>query len=147
METKDLLIMVATIIGTIMIPLLGFMLLMRGFIRDTAIAAVGDISTQLATLKVEISAYRESQKELIEVYKLIAKPGNPHVDKEILLEKLKNDTITRDEAIALQEILLAERDAAEQEKNFLKAVIIIGILALVASAIKKQQEEQYGIIR
>jgi len=128
---------IGIIIGSVLGPLIGFMFLMRGFVRDTAKAAVGDIAVDVATLKGELKAYRESQKDLIDLYKQVANPKNPHPNKEVLLDKLKSDTITREEAITLQGILNIERDEAEKENNFLKAMIIIGILALVIAAIKK----------
>lgn len=130
------------VIGTILIPLVGYMFAMRGFIRDTAIAAVGNVSVDIASLKAELAAYRDSQKDLINLYLKVSTPGNPHPDKEVLLQRLKDDTISRDEAIALQEIMTAERDAAEEDNNILKAVIIIGILALVTVALNKRQEGQ-----
>ena len=137
METNEILIMVVTIIGSVLIPLIGFMFLMRGYIKDSAVSAVGDIPVELAAIKSELKAYKEGQKDLIDVYKQIGSLRNPHPNKEVLLDKLKNDTITREEAIALQEILNVEREKAENENDFLKAVIIIGILALVAAAITK----------
>lgn len=142
LSSGDLLPLILTIVGSILIPLVGFMFLMRGFIRDTAIAAIGNVSVDIASLKAELVAYRDSQKELISLYLKVSIPGNPHPNKEVLLEKLRNDTITRSEAIILQEIMTAERDAAEDDNNILKAIIIIGILALVSVALNKRQEGQ-----
>jgi len=125
------------VVLSVIIPLIGFMLALRPWIRDVAQAAVGNVGIKLASLETELKAYRESQKDFIDLYKKIANLKNPHPNKEVLLDKLRNDTITREEAITLQGILAAERDEAERENNFLKAIIIIGILALVASALKK----------
>jgi hypothetical protein len=133
MDAKDIAIIIVSVIA----PLVGYMFAIRGFVKDTARAAVGNISVELASLRSELDAYRESQKDLIDLYGRIANLRNPHPDKEVLLQKLKNDTITREEAIALQEILTSERDTAERENDFLKAVVIIGILALVLVAINK----------
>ncbi len=137
MEPLELWQIVLIMVGSILVPLIGYMFALRGFIRDTATAAIGDVAVDIASLKSEFKAYRESQKEWIDLYLKMSKPGNPHPNKEVLLEKLKNDTITREEAIALQEIMAEERGKAESENDFLKLVIIIGVLALVATAISK----------
>lgn len=125
------------IIGSVIIPLVVFMFALRPWVRDTAKDAVSNIGIEVASLRAELKAYREAQKEYIELYKRLAKPRNPHPSKEVLFEKLKNDTITREEAIALQQILNEERQRAEEENDFLKAIVIIGILALTAYAISK----------
>jgi hypothetical protein len=125
------------VVLSVIIPLLAFMIALRPWIRDVAKSAVGDVGVELASLKAELKAYRENRKEFIDLYKLITQPGNPHPDKDALLEKLKNDTITRDEAITLQQIMNEERQKAEAQNDLLKAVIIIGILALVAAALSK----------
>ena len=123
---------IVAIIGSVIIPLVVFMFALRPWVRDTARDAVSNIGIELASLRAELKAYREAQKEYIEIYKLIANPRNPHPGKEVLLEKLKNDTLTREEAIALQQIMNEERQRAEEQNDFLKAIVIIGILAAVA---------------
>jgi hypothetical protein len=128
---------IVTIIGSVIIPLVVFMLILRPWIRDVAESAVGNIGVELASLKAELKAYRETHKDFIDLYKQIGTLKNPHPDKEVLLDKLKNDTITRDEAIILQQIMSEERQKAEDQNDFLKAIIIIGILALVAAALNK----------
>ena len=132
---------ILAIIGAILIPLMTFMITfmfrLRPFIKDTIKADMGDVMKELSSLKGEMKGYRDAQKLFIDLYKGKSNLTNPHLDKGILLEKLKNDTITREEAIYLQEILTAERNQAQQQNDFLKAIIIIGILALVAAAISR----------
>ena len=128
---------IVAIIGSVIIPLVVFMFALRPWVRNTARDAVSNIGIELASLRAELKAYREAQKEYIEIYKLIANPRNPHPGKEVLLEKLKNDTLTREEAIALQQIMNEERQRAEEQNDFLKAIVIIGILALIAYAISR----------
>jgi len=67
----------------------------------------------------------------------LSKPGNPHFNKEILLEKLNNDTITQEEARYLQQILTEEKEQAEKDNNILKAIIIIGVLVLIGIVLTK----------
>ena len=130
---------VVAIVSSVIIPLLLFMLALRPWIRDVAKTAIGDVKVELATLKAELKAYRDTQKEFIELYKLVGHPRNPHPDKEALLEKLKNDTITREEAITLQQMMNEERQIAQEQNDILKAIVIIGILALIAYAISRSQ--------
>lgn len=67
----------------------------------------------------------------------LEKIGNRDDEEGILLLKLRNDTITRDEAIKLEQIMNAEREAAQSENNFLKGILIIGILSLIAIALSR----------
>ena len=58
--------------------------------------------------------------------------------KNDLLDKLKDDTIAKDEAIELQSIMDAEIQSAKEENNTLKALIGIGVLALIGYALSKR---------
>jgi hypothetical protein len=126
-----------TIVGSIVIPLVAFMFAIRPWIRDTVKVTLREVEIDLAKIRSELGAYREGQKEFIELYKHIGNLKNPHPDKGILLEKLKNDTITKDEAILLQSIMTGEKLKAEEQNDILKAIVIIGILVLIAYAISK----------
>ena len=133
---------VLTIIGSIVIPLGLFLFALRPWVRDTTKLAVaeslGEIKIQLAVLSAEVKAYRDEHKQLIDLYqRKLSKRGNPHPDKEVLLQKLKDETITRDEALFLQQIMNEEQQKAEDQNDILKAIVIIGILALIAYAISK----------
>jgi len=125
------------VVLSVIIPLIGFMLALRPWIGDVAKAAMGDVGVELASLKAELKAYRETQKEFIELYKHLGKLTNPYPAKEVLLEKLKNDTITTEEAITLQQIMNEERQRAQEQNDFLKVIVIIGILTLIAYAISR----------
>ncbi len=131
---------VVAIVGSVLIPLLAFMFALRPWIRDIAKVAGSDVKIGLASLNAELKAYREGQKELIEVYKRLGNLKNPHPNKENLLDKLKNDTITREEALELQQMMKEERQTAEGENDFLKVIVIIGILALITHALTRSQE-------
>jgi len=139
---------IPTIIGTILIPLMGFMLALRPFIKDSIKSELGtyeirmlsevkDIKLQISGLERELAGFKEGQKSFIELYKVLSKPGNPHFNKEILLEKLNNDTITQEEARYLQQILTEEKEQAEKDNNILKAIIIIGVLVLIGIVLTK----------
>ncbi len=62
----------------------------------------------------------------------ISKPHNPHPDKDILLKKLYEGTITYEESTILQNILEDEKRSAEASNEFIKVLIIIGVLAFLA---------------
>jgi len=62
-----------------------------------------------------------------------------HPDKGVLLEKLKNDTITREEAAVLQQIMSEERQRAQEQNDILKAIVIIGILALIGYVLSRSE--------
>jgi hypothetical protein len=130
---------IVSIIGSVIIPLAVFILALRPWIRDVAQNAVGNIGSELSALKAEVKAYRETQKDWIDLYKHLGYASNPYPDKDVLLEKLRNDTITREEAILLQEIMNAERQRAQERNDFLRVIVIIGILALIAYAISRSQ--------
>ena len=130
---------ILTIIGSIVIPLVIFMFALRPWIRDTVKVTLRDVEIDLTKIRSELNAYREGQKEFIELYKHIGNLKNPHPDKGVLLEKLKNDTITREEAVLLQSIMTEEKLKAEEQNDVLKAIVIIGILVLLAYAISNSQ--------
>jgi hypothetical protein len=122
---------ILAIVGSIVIPLVIFMFTLRPWIKDTVKLCLRDSEIELTKIRSELKAYREGQKEFIELYKLIGNLKNPHPDKGVLLDKLKNDTITREEAILLQSIMSGEKTKAEETNDILKAIVIIGILALI----------------
>jgi len=121
----------AAIVLSVLIPLFVFMIALRPFIKDTIKAELVGIHTKVEGIEKGIEGFKEGQKQFIDVYQKLGKPNNPHPDKGILLEKLRNETITENEAIWLRGILTEEREQAERENNVLKVLAIIGILVLI----------------
>jgi len=126
------------IILAVIIPLVVFMWTMLPWIKHVIKADMGEVKERIATIEGQLSVLLEHQKQMIDVYMKMKRIANPNNEEAILLTKLKNDTITRQEAIRLQKIMSSEKESAEQENDFLKAVLIIGILGLIAYDLSRQ---------
>lgn len=129
------------IVASILVPLFVFMLALRPFIKDTIKSELGNINARMEGIEKGFEGFKEGQRQSIDLYLQMTKPGNPHPDKEVLLEKLRNETITESEATLLQNIMLGEREQAERERDTLKAVAIIGILILIAIFLREVSRE------
>lgn len=75
--------------------------------------------------------------KFIDAYRMLGMvvgKGNPHRSrKDILLEKAQNRTITHQENVELTNILEREAKQAQTGGDFLKLLIIMGILIFLAS--------------
>ena len=125
------------IILSVLIPLLLFMWALLPWIRRIVRADTAELSERVANIEGQLKVLLEQNKSYIDLLMKLEKIGNPDDEKGILLLKLRNDTITRDEAIKLEQIMNAEREVAESENNFLKGILIIGILSLIAIALSR----------
>jgi len=74
------------------------------------------------------------RKELVDSYfDLFVIKSNPHPDKELLLRKLQDGTITHEESLRLKAILEEEKKQAEKKGgNVVGLLIILGLLLLLA---------------
>ncbi len=84
------------------------------------------------TMAVAIDSIKEQGKTYVELLMKISKPNNPHPDKEVLLKKLYDGTITYQESTLLQSILEEERRSAAASNDFVKVLIVVGVLAFLA---------------
>lgn len=128
---------IITVIFSVIIPLVIFMFALRPWVRDSARNAVSGLGERVATIEGQLKTLIEQNKLFIDAYIKSQKIGNPDEEEGILLTKLRNDTITKDEAIQLQQIMNERRLAAESENDFLKVILIIGILGLIAFALSR----------
>lgn len=135
------------ILLSVIVPLLAFMWAMLPWIKHVIKSEISPLVERMAKFEGRLDSciesldgrmvriedtFKEQQKNFIDLYKELAKVKNPDTDEGTLLTKLKNETITRDEAIRLQQIMNSKKQEAEQNSDFLKAILIIGILALIA---------------
>lgn len=125
------------IILSVLIPLLLFMWALLPWIGRAVKADTVDLRERVAGVEGQLKVLIEQNKSYIDILMRIEKMSNPDNEEAILLMKLRNDTITREEAIQLQEMMNAKREAAQSENDFLKVVLIIGILALITLAVSK----------
>lgn len=79
-----------------------------------------------------MTGVKEQFKTYVEIYMKMSKPNNPHPDKEMLLKKLYDGTITLEETNTLQRIMEDEKRSAEAVNDFVKLLIIVGVLAFIA---------------
>ena len=142
------------VVLAVLIPLFGFMLAMRPWIRDTVRAELSGLNERvgklevgfnttnerLASVEARLDAIDSRLVEVILLYRKYPESSNPGPLKDELLLKLENRTITRYEAIQLEQIMEAEERRAREQNDTLKAVLIILILALLASVIAKLTE-------
>ncbi len=84
------------------------------------------------TMDVAMDSIKEQGKTYVELLMRISKPHNPHPDKEALLKRLYDGTITYEESTLLQSILEEEKRSAEASNDFIKVLIIVGVLAFLA---------------
>jgi len=143
---NDIWVIVAVVLSVI-IPLLVFMWSMRPWIKDVIKSELSPLNAKVSKIEGIIEtftksqndrmariedAFKEQSKEMIDLYKLVAHVKNPDTEEGVLLTKLRNETITKGEAARLQQIMNVKKQEAENSNDFLKAVLIIGILALIA---------------
>ncbi len=128
---------IIAVVFSVIIPLVVFMFTLRPWVRDTAENAVSGLGERVARIEGQLSTLIEQNKSYIDIFMNLKKLGNPTDEEGILLTKLRDDTITREEAIKLNEIMVTERKEAENENDLLKVLLIIGILALIGIVLSK----------
>jgi len=128
---------VVAVIFSVIIPLVVFMFTLRPWVRDVARNAVSDLGERVARIEGRLDTLIEQNKSYIDIFMKLRGLSNPTDDEGILLTKLRNDTITREEAIRLNGIMNAERQRAESENDLLKVFLIIGILTLIGIVLSK----------
>lgn len=74
------------------------------------------------------------RKEIVDSYfDFFGIKSNPHPDKELLLRKLRDGTITREESLSLKAILEEEKREIGNKKGGIGGLLIIlGLLLLLA---------------
>ncbi len=95
------------------------------------------VETSLKGIRETLSDIKEQYKTYLEIYMKMSKSNNPHPDKGILLKKLYDGTITYDEIILLQSILEEEKQSAEASNDFVKVLVIVGVLVFIAIALSE----------
>jgi Tfp pilus assembly protein PilE len=145
-DTTDIWVIVAVVLS-IIIPLLVFIWGMLPWITRVVKSELSPLNAKVAKIEgiLEIftkeqnnrmtrleDTFKEQQKQFIDLYIEVKKIKNPDTEEGVLLTKLKSDTITKVEATRLQQIMNAKKQEAEQNNDFLTAILIIGILALIA---------------
>jgi hypothetical protein len=144
----------SAVILSVIIPLLAFMLALLPWIKHVIRSEISPLAERIAKIEGKLNtfieqehsrvarledSFKEQQKGFLDLYRDMAKIKNPDTDEGILLTKLKNETITNDEAIRLREIMNKRKQEAEQNNDFLKAILIIGILGLIAYVLSRDQ--------
>jgi len=83
------------------------------------------------------------RKELVDSYfDFFGIKSNPHLDKEFLLRKLRDGTITHEESLRLKTILEEEKKQAEKKGgNIGGLLIILGLLLLLAILLGGDEQE------
>ena len=125
------------IVLSVIIPLLAFMWALLPWISHVVKSEMSPLNERMARIEGRLESFMEQQKFNIEAYVKLAKIKNPDTDEGVLLTKLNNNTITKDEATQLQQIMNRRRQEAEENNDFLKVIFIIGILALIAYALSR----------
>jgi len=136
------------IVLAIVLPLIGLVLALRPWIKDIVKADLGEFNermariegqsdAKMARIEGQLDAMERYLKVLIPLYRSITEAGNPSPNKDELLLKLENDTITKEEAIELQRIMEVEQRKAKEQNDTVKAIVIVGILVLIAIFLSK----------
>lgn len=100
---------------------------------NTKISDLGSsLGQRLVAVEVAMAGIKEQYKTYVELLMKISKPNNPHPNKDTLLKKLYEGTITYEESTILQKILEDEKRSAEASNDFVKVLIIVGVLAFIA---------------
>lgn len=107
------------------------------WIRRCIRADTAELSERIASIEGQLKVIIEQNRQYIDLFMKLQKIDNPTDDEGILLTRLKNNIITKEEAIRLNEIMIAERQRAESENDLLKVFLIIGILTLIGIALSR----------
>jgi hypothetical protein len=129
------LVEIIVIIGSIIIPLVGFILALRPFIKDTIKVELGDIRERLARLEESSRLANEYLPKLIPLLPKSLQSQNPEDRKTELLKKLENRTLTYNEAIELKNILEREAEEARERGDTMAVFAIMLFLLMLALAI------------
>lgn len=127
------------IILSVIIPLLLFMWAMLPWIKHVIKSEISPLTERIARIEGRLDTFMEQQKLFIDAYEKMGKMKNPGNEETRLLTRLREGIITDDEAIRLREIMNNRRQQAEESNDFLKAILIIGILGLIAYALSRNR--------
>ena len=129
------------IIGSILIPLLIFIVALRPYVKDTVKAELVDFKTETLS---KLSRIEGRLDELAPMGQLIAtlvadklkgETANPSGRKNELLEKWQSGFLTYEESLELRDILTKEAAQAEENK---KTLIILALLGLAIFALTRK---------
>jgi|GEM_PF-2176278 len=147
METWQIIL---TVFGAVVIPMIGFLLGFRPFIKDTVRAELADFKTDVTERLSRIEGRLEEARVTSQLIaplladKLKSEEANPNGRKNELLEKWKAGTLTYQEFVELRDILGNEALQADEAKRNLIMLAYIGLLAYGLSLAKKQIERKTG---
>ncbi len=137
-----------TMFGAVIIPMIGFLLLFRPFIKDTIKAELGDFKTDVTERLSRIEGRLEELGPMAQwiasqvVPKLKSEEANPNGHKNELLEKWKVGTLTYQESVELRDILAQEALQADEAKRNLIMLAYIGLATYALSLTKKSIDQK-----
>lgn len=115
---------------TIFAIFIGVFLAITLFIGALTLSSLNKMSSSLT--RIESITNNANKSIVINNYEKESKLHNPATEKDRLMKKLKEDTITKEEAKKLKAILEREKEEAENIGNFGLFLAILGVIALLA---------------
>ena len=114
------------VVLSVIVPLIGFMLALRPWIKDTVRVEIGDVRERLARIDGRLDEIGKQTRGIADL--MPPAPSNPDSTRQELLGKWKQGTLTYEESVQLRDILAHEAEQADETKKVLIALGLIGLL-------------------